>query len=411
MIKYTRFQLDNGLRVIVHEDASTPMAAFSLLYHVGSKNESPQKTGFAHLFEHLMFGGTTTIPDFDTPIQMAGGENNAYTNADVTNFYCTLPASNLETIFWLEADRMANLRLNQKTLDVQRKVVVEEFKETCLNQPYGDVWHHLMDLTFKKHPYKWPTIGKEISHIEQAKLSDVKDFFDAYYMPNNAILVVAGGIKVEGIKRLAEKWFGKIPRGIPSKYSIPEEPEQMTIQKKTVVADVPLDALYMTFHVGSRIDEDYYIYDLLTDIMCNGDSARLYRKLKKELHIFSDIDAYITGSFHPGLLVIEGKPSKGVSLEKIEAAIWKELETLKDELIPAQELQKFKNKAESALVFSECNILNKAINLAYFELLGDVDIANKQVQYYQKITVKDIQRIARKTFRKENCSTLYYKSL
>lgn len=410
MINFSRFELANGLRVIVHEDNSTPMVAVNVLYNVGARDESPNKTGFAHLFEHLMFGGSANIPDFDNPIQLAGGENNAFTNNDITNFYDLMPAENVETAFWLESDRMLALNFDEKVLDVQRKVVVEEFKETCLNQPYGDVWHHLADLAYKVHPYQWPTIGKVPQHVEDANMDDVKDFFYKYYRPNNAILVVAGKITEQRVKELAEKWFGEIPAGETPERKLPTEPPQEKLQQRISHSNVPTDALYLAFHIPARLDPEYYINDLLSDILCNGPSSRLYRKLLKEQALFSHIDCYITGSIDPGLLIIEGKPSQGVTLEQAEAAIWKEIEALKAEIIPARELEKVKNKVESTLVFSELNVLNKAINLAFFELLGDPDIVNKEVEYYQNIAAEDVLRIARKTLTQENCSELYYKA-
>ncbi|MEM1123007.1 MAG: pitrilysin family protein [Bacteroidota bacterium] len=408
MIAFSRFELANGLRVVVHEDDSTPMVAVNMLYDVGARDESPDKTGFAHLFEHLMFGGSVNIPNFDEPIQLAGGENNAFTNNDITNFYDVLPAENIETAFWLESDRMLNLNFSKESLEVQRKVVLEEFKETCLNQPYGDVWHHLSDMAFKVHPYRWPTIGKIPKHIEDASLADVKDFFYKYYRPNNAILVVAGNTTTEAIKTLAEKWFGQIPKGQVLQKNIPQEPRQEKLIQKIHSAKVPIDSLYLAFHIAGRKERDYYVTDLLSDVLSNGASARLYRRLLKEEKLFNHIDAYITGSIDPGLLVIEGKPAEGITLEQGKAAIWKELEELKSELISESELLKYKNKVESALVFSEMSTLNKAINLAFFELLGDIDLINTEKDIYQRIDVQDIQRLARKIFTSENCSELHY---
>lgn len=410
MIDFSRFQLDNGLRVVVHEDASTPLVAVNLLYNVGARDESPDKTGFAHLFEHLMFGGSENIPSFDEPVQMAGGDNNAFTNNDITNFYEILPAENIETAFWLESDRMLSLNFDKESLEVQRKVVLEEFKETCLNQPYGDVWHHISDMAYKVHPYRWPTIGKVPKHVEDATMQDVKDFFYKYYRPNNAILVVSGKTTEAEVKRLAEKWFGKIPRGVDTKKNIPQEPTQLKFEQRTQHAKVPIDSIYLAFHIGGRLDKEYYATDLLSDVLSNGASARLYRRLLKEKRLFNHIDAYITGNIDPGLLIIEGKPAEGVTLEQAEKAIWEELEILKQEIIPEIELVKYKNKIESSLVFSEISILNKAINLAFFELLGDINLINEEKALYQAVTVEEIHRMANKVFIKENCSELYYKA-
>ncbi len=408
MIQFERFQLNNGLTVIVHEDKATPMATVNLLYKVGSKDEQPDKTGFAHLFEHLMFSGSENIKDFDIPIQNAGGESNAFTNKDITNFYAVLPAPNLETAFWLESDRMAGLSFEEEGLKVQRKVVVEEFKETCLNQPYGDAWHHLMGLAYKVHPYNWPTIGKEISHIEDATMADVKAFFHQYYRPNNAILVVSGNVKTTEVLKLADKWFGSIPAGTQPKKETIHEPPQEEFRFKEVVKAVPLDIIYLAFHIPNRNHPDYHKIDLLSDVLSNGASARLFRRLLKEQKLFTDIDCYITGSLDPGLFIIEGKPAHGVTIEQAEAAIWKELDQLKAERISEHELQKLKNKVESLLAFSESSSMTKAMNLAFFELIGDANLINQQADSYQKVTVEDIYEMANQVLRKENCSELRY---
>ncbi len=410
MIDFRRFELENGLRVIIHEDTSTPMAALNILYNVGARDESPDKTGFAHLFEHLMFGGSEHVPNFDDPIQMAGGENNAFTNHDITNYYEILPAQNIETAFWLESDRMRGLKFDEKTLDVQKKVVVEEFKETCLNVPYGDVWHHLADMAYKVHPYRWPTIGKVPQHIEEARLEDMRAFYNKYYSPNNAVLAITGNIGTERALELAQKWFGDIPSGISVDRQLPQEPPQNKLEQRINHANVPMDAIYLAFHTGSRLHEDFYVTDLLSDILCNGPSSRLFKSLLKDRKLFVEIDCYITGNIDPGLLIIEGKPSKNVSLQEAETAIWQELDKLKSTLIPELELQKWKNKIESTLIFSELNVLNKAINLAFFELLGDPDLINQEVQHYQKISVEDIHRVANSVLTKENCCELHYKA-
>ncbi len=408
MISFERFELNNGLRVLVHEDQSTPMVAVNLLYNVGARDESPNKTGFAHLFEHLMFGGSVNIKDFDEQIQLAGGDSNAFTNNDMTNFYSTLPADNIETAFWLESDRMLQLNLTPKALEVQRKVVIEEFKETCLNQPYGDVWHHLSDLAFHIHPYRWPAIGLVPQHVEEATLDDVRDFFQTYYRPNNAILSIAGPIKTAEVHRLAQKWFGDIPAGAVPLRQLPQEPPQQKLKQRIKRANVPVDALYLAFHTPARHHADYYAVDLLSDILCNGNSSRLYRRLLKEQHLVNAIDAYITGNIDPGLLVIEAKTRDGISLEEAEAAIWKELELLKQEPISERELTKYINKVESTLIFSETNVLNKAMNLAFFELLDDVNLINTEAEAYAQVTTADIQRVAQQILSRENCSELYY---
>ncbi|MEM1327496.1 MAG: pitrilysin family protein [Bacteroidota bacterium] len=410
MITYDRFVLDNGLRVIVHEDRSTPMVAVNVLYDVGSRDESPDRTGFAHLFEHLMFGGSANVPEFDEPLQLAGGENNAFTNSDVTNFYNLLPAQNIETAFWLESDRMLSLNFDEEVLETQRKVVVEEFKETCLNQPYGDAWHHLSEMVFQSHPYRWPTIGKTMQHVEEANMDDVKSFYFKYYRPNNAILVVSGNTDATSVKVLAEKWFGDIPNGAIPKRELPQEADQHEERGVEICSDVPLNAIYMAFQMFDRLHSDYYVADLLSDILCNGRSSRLYQRLLKQKQLFSQIDCYVSGSIDKGVLVVEGRPAEKVDMVTAEAAIWAELDQLVAEGVEEQELQKVKNRVESTLVFSEMSILNKAINLAFFEVLGDVDRINQEASIYQKITTTDIQRVAKQLLRKDNCSTLRYRS-
>ncbi len=408
MIQYERFDLANGLKVLVHEDFSTPMAVLNVLYNVGARDERPERTGFAHLFEHLMFGGSINVNNFDDHIQLAGGENNAFTNNDITNFYDILPAKNIEVAFWLESDRMLQLDIDQKGLDTQIKVVLEEYKETCLNQPYGDVWHHIAEMAYKIHPYRWPTIGKIPEHVAEATMIDVQDFYRKFYNPNNAILVIAGAVTVEKAKQLTEKWFGDIPAGKKLTRRLPKEPAQKKLERRIRQSNVPVDALYLAFHTPSRMDPDFYAVDLLSDILSNGTSARLHKRLLKEQNLFSQIDAYLTGSIDPGLLIIEGRPTKGVSLEKAAEAIWKELALLKAAPIPELELQKWKNQIESTLVFSETNVLNKAINLAFFEVLGEAELINREKELYQAVTAEDIHRVAQSILIDSNCSELHY---
>lgn len=408
MIDFTRFELPNGLRVLVHEDNSTPMVAVNVLYNIGSRDEDPGKTGFAHLFEHLMFGGSANIPDFDDPIQMAGGENNAFTNSDFTNFYEVLPAENIETAFWLESDRMLSLSFDPAVLEVQQKVVVEEFKETCLNQPYGDAWHLLSDMAYKVHPYRWPTIGLKPEHIEEATLQDVRDFFFHYYRPNNAVLTVAGKVTVQQVRELAEKWFGDIPPGNIPPRRLPPEPPQYRLGRRIQHANVPVEVLYLAFHMPARLHPDYYAADLLSDVLCNGQSSRLFRRLLKDRQLFASIDCYLSGSIDPGLLIIEGKPADGVSIDECRDAIWYELEALKAERIGEEELEKVKNKVESNLVFSEMSVLTKASSLAFYELLGDADMINREGDNYCNVSAEDIQRIAQEILQESSCNELIY---
>ena len=410
MIRFERFLLANGLRVIVHRDNSTPMAVVNIMYDVGARDEDPNKTGFAHLFEHLMFGGSLHIPSYDGPLQMAGGENNAYTSNDVTNYYIQLPAENLETAFWLESDRMLSLAFGEKSLEVQRKVVAEEFKEHYLNKPYGDVWHKMRDLAYKIHPYRWMTIGKELSHIENARLEDVKKFFFKHYRPQNAILVVAGNITVQKIKELAEKWFGDIPAGEKYTRDLPQEPEQTEARKMEVRADVPLDAFYKCWHIYPRKDKRYYIADLITEILSGGGSSRLFHSLVKEKKLFSAVECYHSGSLDAGTLVIEGKLVKGVKMEDAEKAVENELEKMRTEKVTATELQKVKNKVESLIAFEDMSLTNRANSLAFYELLGDADQMNHELEKYNVVTVEDILQESRNIFRPENSNTLYYYS-
>jgi predicted Zn-dependent peptidase len=408
MIEFDRFTLDNGLRVIVHRDETTPMAAVNIAYNIGAKDENPERTGFAHLFEHLMFGGSVNIPNYDEPLQLVGGDNNAWTNNDITNYYLTVPKENLETAFWLESDRMLSLDFNEKSLEVQKNVVIEEFKQRYFNQPYGDVWLHLRPLAYQKHPYQWPTIGKSIDHIEKANLQNVKDFFFKHYAPNNAVLVVTGDVETEEVKRLAEKWFGPIEKRDITPRNLPVEPEQTEFRSLHIERNVPYDAIYMAFHMGKRTDSDFYTVDLVSDVLSNGQSSRIFQALIKEKNLFTSIDAYLSGDYEPGLFFVNGKLAEGVKLEEAEAAIWEELEKMKTEKVSEYELQKVKNKVESTLVFSEISYLNKAMNLASHEILGNANEINKEVEQYRAVDVNDILHASQKLFRKENCSTLYY---
>ncbi len=408
MINFEKFTLDNGLKVIVHKDRSTQIVAMNLLYDVGSRDEDPNRTGFAHLFEHLMFGGSVHIPKYDTPLERAGGENNAFTNNDITNYYLTIPKQNLELAFWLESDRMLELAFSEKSLEVQRNVVIEEFKQSYLNQPYGDVWLLLRPMAYSTHPYQWATIGKDISHIEKATMEDVRSFYKRFYNPNNAIITVAGDVETEEIKRLAEKWFGSIEPGNGYQRNLPREPRQEEMRKLSVRRNVPLNAIYKTFHMCARNDNEYHTTDLISDILSNGDSSRLFTRLVKEQNIFSDIHAYITGDRDEGLFIFSGKLVNGVSMEAAESAIQEEINRIKTEPVGVSELEKVKNKIESTLEFSEISVLNKAMNLSYSELLGDADLINKEKDFYGAVTREGILQTAQNIFREENSSTLYY---
>ncbi|MBA3829655.1 MAG: insulinase family protein [Taibaiella sp.] len=409
MLTFERFTLENGLRVLVHQDTATPMVAMNILYDVGARDEDPGRTGFAHLFEHLMFGGSVNIPTYDEPLQMAGGENNAYTTNDITNYYIQLPLQNMETAFWLESDRMLSLAFSDKSLDVQRKVVSEEFKEHYLNKPYGDVWHHLRLLAYKQHPYQWMTIGMNLKHIEDANLEDVKAFFFKHYRPVNAVMCVAGNVTVAQVKELAEKWFAPIPEGEKYVRSLPIEPAQQDARMETVYADVPLDALYKVWHMVGRLSPTYYASDLITEVLGNGYASRLYQRLVKEREIFSNISCYHMGSLDPGLLVVEGKVREGKTLEEANEAVENEISLFVAEGITDIELQKAVNKIEAMIAFEDMSLLSRANNLAFYELLGDAEWINKEWEKYKEVTTASIKETAAAIFKPQNCSTLFYR--
>ncbi|CAG4991070.1 putative zinc protease [Dyadobacter sp. CECT 9275] len=410
MIRYEQFTLDNGLKVFVHEDFSTPMAAVNILYNVGSRDEDEERTGFAHLFEHLMFGGSANIPDYDIPVQKVGGENNAFTSPDITNYYITLPANNIETAFWLEADRMLSLSFDPNVLEVQRKVVIEEFKQRYLNQPYGDMWLKLRPVAYQQHPYRWATIGKDIEHIERATLDDVRHFFFKFYRPNNAVMVVGGAVKLEQVKKLAEKWFGGIPAGEQYIRQIPKEPLQTEARFLETSAQVPLNSLIKVFHMPGRYDDGFYAGDLLSDILGRGKSSRLYQSLLKENPLFNSISASITSSLDPGLFLVKGNLNPGVSLEEADAAVNDLLAQVLDKGVSEEELIKVKNQTEATLAFSEVELLNRAMNLAFAANAGNVDWANEDAALIRNLTSADIHEAARTILKPENGTTMYYRS-
>lgn len=408
MINFSRFRLDNGLRVIVHEDRSTPLAAMNILYNVGSKDEDPSLTGMAHLFEHLMYCGTENIPEYDLPLQLAGGENNAFTNNDITNYYLTLPSGNIETAFWLESDRMLEPGFTQKKLDIQRNVVIEEFKQRFLNQPYGDVMLMLRPQTYTTHPYRWPTIGMDITHLEKVDLDHVKIFFSHHYTPGNAILTLSGNIEPDRAYDLAVKWFGSVPKRKTANRNLPQEPAQIQGKKLTVERNVPSDALYKAWHIGPRISKEYPALDLLTDLLAGGESGRLYNRLVRDKNLFSEINAYITSDIDPGLVIMSGKLMNGTDIMKAEKAVNEVINELKDSAMTDYELEKVKNRFESSVVLSNTSILNKAMNLSMCELLGDPDLVNREVESYRSVSREMVRESAIKYLSSENCTTLFY---
>ena len=411
MINFDKFELSNGLKVIVHHDSSTPIVAMNIIYKVGARDESVRRTGFAHLFEHLMFGGSVNIPKYDTPLEKAGGENNAFTNSDFTNYYLTLPKNNLEIAFWMESDRMLNLAFTPKSLEVQRQVVIEEFKQNYLNQPFGDVYLLLKPLAYKKHPYRWNTIGKDIKHIESATMNHVKSFYKKYYNPNNAILSIAGDVNTDEIKKLAEKWFGPIPRGKEIIRSYPTEPKQLSPRKKIVYRDVSQNALYMAWHMPKRTDIGFYHCDLISDILSSGNSSRLFRRLVKQKGIFSNISAYVLGDIDEGLFIISGKLLEQTKMKDAISAVKHELNLISTELVNEVDFEKVKNKTEANMVFSSISALTKAMNLGYYELLGDANLWNRELEIYNSITREDLRNTAAKIFQTNNQNTLIYNKL
>lgn len=411
MINFERFVLDNGLTVLFHKDTTTPMAVVNTLYDVGARDEDENRTGFAHLFEHLMFGGSINIADFDAPLQNAGGESNAFTSNDITNYYDVIPKQNIETALWLESDRMLSLAFTPKSLEVQRKVVIEEFNQRYLNQPYGDVWLELRPLAYQKHPYKWATIGKEVKHIEEATMEDVKAFFEKHYHPANAILCIAGNFELDEVKALVQKWYGDIPGKLKPARILPKEPQQTEFREKTIERKVPADSFYYAFKMPERKHTDYYVVDLLSDALGRDKSSRLYNALKKEQNLVTDINAYIMGSLDDGLLIVSGKLNDGVSFEALDQALFNELEALMSQEVEAEELARLLTKVRTAKEFQEQGLLNCAMNLCVFELLGDANGINEEDAIYNKITPADIKRVANTVLNRKNCSLLKVKSL
>ncbi len=409
MVSFERKVLPNGLRVLVHEDPYTPLAAVNVAYLVGSRDEHPERTGFAHLFEHLMFSGSRNAPQFDDWLQRAGGENNAYTTNDYTTFYEILPAQNVETALFLESDRMMDLRITRRAFETQRRVVIEEFKETCFGEPYGDMLHHLSAMLYRVHPYRWPVIGLKPEHIAEATLEEVRAFYERWYTPNNAVLSICSPWKAEEAFALAEKWFGSIPPGLPLEHLMPVEPPQTELQFRVIEADVPVPAVFMAFRTPPRLHPDFYPTDLLSDVLALGPSSRLYRLLVKEQQLLATVDASVTASFDPGMLIIEAKLNENVTLEAAAEALWGALETLAETPVDERELAKIRHRFESTVVYSEMSILNKAQYLGFYELLQEAELLNREVDIYRQVSAEDLQRVARQLFQRENAAVLFYR--
>ncbi|MBQ9638998.1 MAG: insulinase family protein [Bacteroidales bacterium] len=408
MINYQLHTLSNGLSLITHQDKSTPMVTVNLLYGVGARDEQPSHTGFAHLFEHLMFGGSEHVSNFDQHVNNAGGESNASTNNDFTNYYITVPAQYLETALWLESDRMRSPAFTPEVLRVQKQVVTEEYHQRYINQPYGDVWLHLRPLCYQVHPYRWCTIGSDIAHVQQATLDEVWAFFHTFYVPTNATLSIAGNIDHDRALQLAEKWFGDIAPGNPPQRNLPVEPPQNEPRSLTLHRNVPSNAIYMAFHICERTHPDFHTYDLLTDLLSNGKSSRMYNRLVKQSGLFIDADAYITGDVDPGLLIVGGKLTDGTDVDTACRALWDELNRLRDEAVPADELQKVIGKAESSFVQSQYKVADRAATLCYLHRIGHLEWINNELDRYTRITAADVQRTACSCLRPDNCSTLLY---
>lgn len=406
MITYDKFTLKNGLRVIFHKDTTSPMAVVNTLFDVGARDESPDKTGFAHLFEHLMFGGSVHIPDFDAPLQRAGGESNAFTSNDITNYYDVVPKQNLETALWLESDRMLNLAFTPKSLETQRSVVIEEFKQRYLNQPYGDVWLELRPLAYKYHPYQWATIGKEISHIADATMDDVRAFFATHYHPANAILTIAGDFELDEIKQLVEKWYGDIPSQLKLQRNLPKEQIQNEFRKKNIIRKVPANAFYYAFKMGDKLSPDYYAADLMSDILGRGRSSILYQSIIHEAQLATEISCYIMGSHDDGLVVISGKLTDEATFEELDSKLWETLQSIDNNLIDEKTLTKVRNKWETGKAFSDMGLLPRAMNLSLCELLGDINLVNTERDMYHAVTVQQLLDFSSKTFIQTNCSLL-----
>lgn len=410
MITYKKTILANGLSVIANRDKTSRMAAVNILYKVGARNENPNRTGLAHLFEHLMFRGTHQIPDFDTPVQMACGENNAFTNNDYTDFYITLPIANIETALWLESDRMTGLNLSDEACKIEKRVVIEEFRQRYLNQPYGDANMLLRALAYKQHPYRWATIGLSPEHIEQASAEEIHNFYRTFYHPSNAILSFSGDMAEEEFFALAEKWFGGIEDHEHDIPSIPTEPTQNEARRQEVERDVPATTITIAFKMGNRLSRDFFLGDITSDILAGGDSARLYEHLIKNKRLFASVNAYITGDVDCGLFVFTGQLLPSTSEAEAEEALWAEMADLQQNNISGYELEKVKNKFEANTLFGELNVMNKAMNLGYYEMIGDLSLINREVDIYRSLTSDDISDFASRIFCKENSSTLIYRA-
>lgn len=411
MLSIRKTILDNGLRVIVHEDHTTPLAACNIVYNVGSRDEHPDHTGFAHLMEHFMFTGSKNVPDFDKVLQKVGAINNAYTSQDLTHYYEVLPANNLETTLWLESDRMLELAFRQQSLDIQKQVVIEEFKENFLNRPYGDLMMLFNQMAYERHPYQWLPIGKKPEHIAEVDMDMIKDFYYRFYRPNNAVLVVAGNVHFDEVAALAEKWFGDIPPGDVPEKNYPKELPQKNLRIKTVERNVPSDVLMKGWLMCNRMHPDYYACDLLSDMFGTGQSSYLYQKLVNEQKLFTDISASVMGTTDEGLFLISGRPVEGVSIEDADAALCSYLYGFKPDNNFSHDLEKVQNRAESVLLNNEIKIDDRATNLAVGETISNVEYFLDERQHYFDVTEEQMLRLISEMLTEKRSNTLYYKML
>lgn len=408
MINLRRITLDNGLRVLVHEDHTTPLVACNVVYNVGSRDEHPDHTGFAHLMEHFMFTGSKNVPDFDNALQKVGAINNAYTSQDLTNYYIVLPANNIETAFWVESDRMLELAFEQRSLDVQKNVVIEEFKENYLNRPYGDLMMLFNQMAYERHPYQWLPIGKKVEHIAEVTMDMIKDFYYKFYRPNNAVLVVAGNVHFEEVVPLVQKWFGDIPMGNTPAKNYPQELPQTTARHLTVKRDAPSDLLLKGWHMCNRMHPDYYACDLLSDMFGTGQSSYLYKELVTDRKMFTDISASIMGTHDEGLFLISGRPVEGVSAQDADKALCDFLYQYQFGPTFPHDLRKVQNRAESVLLQNDIKIDDRASNIAVGEIISNAEYFLNESQHYFDVTEDQMRRLSSELFTKEGSCTLYY---
>lgn len=408
-IPFTRHRLSNGLTLIIHQDTTTPLAACNIVYHVGSRDENPEQTGMAHLFEHFMFSGSVHIQNFDTELQKIGAVNNAYTSQDITHYYAILPANNLETLFWLESDRMLSLGFEQEQLDIQKHVVIEEFKENFLNRPFGNLWHHFYHQVYQQYPYRWLPIGEKIEHIESVTMSDVKDFFYRFYRPNNAVLVVSGNVVPEEVIALAEKWFGNIPAGVPIVRNYPKENTQKESRFQLIEDNFPYELLVKGWLMCDRLNPDFYAHDLLSDLLGAGHSSYLYRKFVTEESLFTSLSCHISAVAGPGTFVIMGTPTEGVSLEEADQQLSDYLHNFTFDGNLPHNLQKVKNRVETILLNNEIKIEERSSILAVSETISCIEDYEKEKENYFAVSETKIKELYPKLLDKTKSNTSFYR--